>query len=1223
MKITLKLLFVGILAALCCSVGNAQIIYSNNFSLGTGVNISNTPPTYAATYAGGSSSAVWLDVNGSATAHGTLLDNGIVNSVQSDYWALPFKPQTNHVYLLTVILAFTNNPGIAAEFGYSINTTLTNYNGDARFNGSVNGYDWMAPLYSAGNPEFFAGNKTANALANASNLFPPGVGTNTFQIILDTRGGAGGTNWVAAGCINGVGVNGTFTYTPALYVQVTNLTSVGISQNGTATLPTAAQYQSFVLETTLKPFIVGQPVASSIASGNGIWTNAVTVLADTNGGQLSYQWYANGAPLVNGVNGVSGANTNILKINPITPANEFTNYFAVVTNNFGSATSSLASVVVLTNPVITSPLTPSNSITLFSGSGGNVGSSPTFLVSASGAPSLDYRWYTNGVQVGGAGAFNANSSSISFTNLQATGPTNFACVVSNGFSEVTNTWYATYLATPTAAYPQAVLGALPFDFWRLNESDDGLGNKGALCHDYQSGNNGVYTNLDLGQTGYDPSEPSETSAEIGTFSAQYSYAGRIHGADFAAPSGSNAEFTVEAWAEGFADNAGAPVVTEGTFNLNEEFGLGSSTNPSTLYQFYVRGANNTVYKAVSSIPVNDFTWHHLVGVCDQTNGILTLYVDGMVAATTNIPAGTGIIEASAPLTIGAGIASGQTDYGTSSALEFDGFIDDVATYKYALSPGQVVNHYASVPGNFVPVSFVTPPPLATFPYQANQTLTIPITAVGSASLGYYWTNVTAGGVVASGQTDIPGNLNATLTIPNAPTSLSGDQLELVVTNSGSSTNLFVTLLNPAPPVTLDYSSPILYSNSFNGGTWQLAGTAATAANALVGGTNSVWADILGTNNTGTLYANGSDTTTFGDSWILPFQPHPGYVYTLTASLTLNGNPSSWTGIGFGSAYVNTNASNVNQNGGVNHGRFTDDVSKGYDWTALTESSSNLQYFAGPDTGAPSISSNAFFAPNTGTHIITVVLDTTTNAWRFYASVDSKSTVITNYPATNLPTIGAVGITQTAITAPNFIQWNNFVLTQVAPSGGVAPYVLNSLPASVTLLADSPLSILATNFGSAPFGYYWSNTNTAAVLASGTSSSLTPLSANLTVSDVPVSWNGNTLALVMTNAYGTNISLVSVIVTNAVIIPTIPPTITGFSLVSGTNVTINATNGQSGGTYYLLGTTNLTTPRNQWLPVATNVILTNGSAANGFTFIGTNVIRTNNPQQFYILSSTNN
>jgi hypothetical protein len=44
--------------------------------------------------------------------------------------------------------------------------------------------------------------------------------------------------------------------------------------------------------------------------------------------------------------------------------------------------------------------------------------------------------------------------------------------------------------------------------------------------------------------------------------------------------------------------------------------------------------------------------------------------------------------------------------------------------------------------------------------------------------------------------------------------------------------------------------------------------------------------------------------------------------------------------------------------------------------------------------------------------------------------------------------------------------------------------------------------------------------------------------------------------------------------------------------------------------------------NQWLPVSTNVVNTN-AAANGFTFIGTNVVAPNVAQQFYILSNTNN
>jgi autotransporter-associated beta strand protein len=84
-----------------------------------------------------------------------------------------------------------------------------------------------------------------------------------------------------------------------------------------------------------------------------------------------------------------------------------------------------------------------------------------------------------------------------------------------------------------------------------------------------------------------------------------------------------------------------------------------------------------------------------------------------------------------------------------------------------------------------------------------------------------------------------------------------------------------------------------------------------------------------------------------------------------------------------------------------------------------------------------------------------------------------------------------------------------------------------------------------------------------------------------------------------------------------LIPTNSPAITNFS-IAGLNVVIDGTNGQAGGTYYLLQNTNLAAPFNQWKTAATNVVGT----ANQFTFIGTNVVNTNAAQQYFILSNTN-
>ena len=97
--------------------------------------------------------------------------------------------------------------------------------------------------------------------------------------------------------------------------------------------------------------------------------------------------------------------------------------------------------------------------------------------------------------------------------------------------------------------------------------------------------------------------------------------------------------------------------------------------------------------------------------------------------------------------------------------------------------------------------------------------------------------------------------------------------------------------------------------------------------------------------------------------------------------------------------------------------------------------------------------------------------------------------------------------------------------------------------------------------------------------------------------------------------------VNVTVISPILIPTQSAGITGFSMVNG-NVVINGTNGETGGTYYLLETTNVANPISLWKAVATNVVSTNGPSG-AFTFTGTNTVTSDAAQQFYILSNTNN
>ncbi|HEY1790263.1 MAG TPA: hypothetical protein VGJ73_19110, partial [Verrucomicrobiae bacterium] len=218
------------------------------------------------------------------------------------------------------------------------------------------------------------------------------------------------------------------------------------------------------------------------------------------------------------------------------------------------------------------------------------------------------------------------------------------------------------------------------------------------------------------------------------------------------------------------------------------------------------------------------------------------------------------------------------------------------------------------------------------------------------------------------------------------------------------------------------NAQMVYSNAFNGGAVNINGTAPTVANSYAGGASSAtWNDVLGANDTGDLQANGTDNSTLGDSWLLPFSPQSGFVYTLTASLTFTGSPGSWIGFGF--------AQNDSMNEPVGNGRFADSPVNGYDFEILTESSGNVQYFTGPRGNTPQIYVGTGFSPGPQTLTAQVILNTTGNQWSISAYVNGVQMGYTTNYSSN-PPIGAVGLTQTSLGAPTNLHWNYLTLQAV-------------------------------------------------------------------------------------------------------------------------------------------------------------------------------------------------
>lgn len=208
---------------------------------------------------------------------------------------------------------------------------------------------------------------------------------------------------------------------------------------------------------------------------------------------------------------------------------------------------------------------------------------------------------------------------------------------------------------------------------------------------------------------------------------------------------------------------------------------------------------------------------------------------------------------------------------------------------------------------------------------------------------------------------------------------------------------------------------VIYSNTFNGAAVNLNQKSPTLATDNAGGAASaIWRDAA---NTKMLYANGTVNTTAGDSLLLPFTPENGYIYTLTASVTFSGDPGSWVGAGFAQNYVYS---------GNGNSQFNQSGINGYDWAILTESSGNVQYFAGPSGAGQIFNQNSFFPAGPGTHTLTLTLNTTGAQWVAACSIDGVQAG-TNYTYSTQPGISAIGITQHSLTAPGAIQWNSFTL----------------------------------------------------------------------------------------------------------------------------------------------------------------------------------------------------
>jgi len=482
---------------------------------------------------------------------------------------------------------------------------------------------------------------------------------------------------------------------PNLYQTTLNLAALGLNQavgSITFTKPNIGGNQDsgvFAVSGSLMPaqtIIIQQP--QSVTNNNPPAGATLSVVA-MGTPPLAYQWFSGNPGSGTPVSSQTNANLVFLPVS----TNQAGNYFVVVTNSYSAATSSVATLAVLTAPLITQQPNPTNRV-LFAGQ------TAKLSVSASGAIPLSYFWRFNGNLVAGAIA-----SNYTLANLQLTNSGNYSVTVSNAYGMATSSIVSlTVQSAPASPYATAVLADHPIAYWRLGETG------GTVAFDSIGGNNGVYNSVTLSRPGYNP---LDTNAAAGFGPALNSYVGGIP-ISFATLG--NATFSVEAWVKGNGQTTDAGIVTKGTGSGGEQFNLDTGAG-SHAFRFFVRDANSGAAHLANGNTGPNGNWRHLVGVCNESGGVVTLYVDGGVNASGTIAPGAGLLNSANAVTIG----SRQSFTGAYDD-QFVGTLDEVAIYDYALTAAQVQAHFA-LRTNFPPVfasnPFSEPNATAGQPYSAT------------------------------------------------------------------------------------------------------------------------------------------------------------------------------------------------------------------------------------------------------------------------------------------------------------------------------------------------------------------------------------------------------------------------------------------------------------------------------------------------------------------------
>jgi hypothetical protein len=317
------------------------------------------------------------------------------------------SPQQNYYPAgASVTLGATPVPGATSFYGWTQDASGTNSPIEVVMNSNqiVQASFGALPIVSVSPPNVFVVvGSNAVLTANAAGVLPL---TYQWQ---DSEGIIGGQTNAIFAIINAQATN-----SDAYSVVVSNLFGSVTSEVATVTV-------------VFPPSITSSPSNQIAAAGSSL-TLAVSA---TGTAPLVYRWQ-------DGSGFIPGQTNSTLVVNPAL-TNDTDEYSVVVSNLYGVATSSVASVLVY-QPVSVSSQ-PASLVVLN-------GASATFAVMANGFPApTGYQWIFNGTNLPGA-----TSSTLAISNVRLQNTGNYQVQVGNGYSLTTSSG-ATLNIQPTITSP--------------------------------------------------------------------------------------------------------------------------------------------------------------------------------------------------------------------------------------------------------------------------------------------------------------------------------------------------------------------------------------------------------------------------------------------------------------------------------------------------------------------------------------------------------------------------------------------------------------------------------------------------------------------------------------------------------------------------------------------------------------------------------------------------